>query len=144
MIEWLIGLGPMISIIIHCAAGFCLACFILSIYISRHINKQMNTENEADYKKWTFFNLNLIYNIFIAIVSIFPLLGMLGTVLALLGLDFSSQDTFGLQQQFFLALDTTAWGLIYSIVFKFLHSFAQTTIETAIAKIDEITKASFK
>lgn len=141
---WLVGIGPMICPIIYVLAGFCLAALAVSIILSNNINKQMSSKNEPDYKRKSFHWLNLCYNIFLALVSIFPLLGMLGTVLALLGLDLSSQDTSGLQQQFFLALDTTALGLVCSIGFKFAHSFVQTKIETAIAKIDEITKASFK
>lgn len=143
-LEWLVGFGPMICTFIYVLVGFCLAAFVISIILANNINKQMSSRNELDYKKKSFNWLNFFYNIFLAIVSIFPLLGMLGTVLALLGLDLSSQDTSGLQQQFFLALDTTALGLICSIVFKFAHSFAQTKIETAVEKIDEITKKSFK
>lgn len=141
---WLVGIGSMICPIIYILVGFCIAALGVSVYLSNIINKQMSSGNEPDYKRKSFHWLNFCYNIFLAIVSIFPLLGMLGTVLALLGLDLSSQDTSGLQQQFFLALDTTALGLVFSIVFKFVHSFVQTKIETAIAKIDEITKSSFK
>ncbi len=104
----------------------------------------MSSKNDTDYKQMSFNVTNVLYNIFLAIVSIFPLLGMLGTVLALLGLDLSTGDMSGLKQQFFMALDTTALGLVYSIVFKFAHSLVQTKIETAILKIDEIIKKSFE
>ncbi|MCM1419692.1 MAG: MotA/TolQ/ExbB proton channel family protein [Bacteroides sp.] len=146
MPKWFIelGQGQTMNYIIVGFAGFCLAAFVGSIILSNNINKQMSAENEPDYKTKSFNWLNLFYNIFLVIVSIFPLLGMLGTVLALLGLDFSSPDTAALKQQFSVALETTALGLIFSIVFKIVHAPFQSRIETAIDKIDEITKKSFK
>lgn len=77
--------------------------------------------------------LNFFYTIFMTVVSIFPLLGMLGTVLSLLNLNFDNienmQET---QKQFINALNTTALGLIFSIVFKFINSFFQSGIEKVI------------
>ena len=68
---------------------------------------------------------------------------MLGTVLALLSLDITGGATEELKANFFLALDTTAWGLVFSIAFKVANSFLQTTIETAIEKIDVLVKSHY-
>ena len=144
MVELLIGLAPYVSTIIVCSAVICAGVLILTIIVSKHICKEMSSKNDSQHKAWSFNWINCFYNIFLALVSIFPLLGMLGTVLALLGLDLSSGATEQLKQQFFLALDTTAWGLFFSIIFKILHSLFQTKIETAVEKIDELLKKSIK
>lgn len=140
----LISLAPYVSTIIWCSAVICAGVLILTIIVSKHICKEMSSKNDSQHKAWSFNWINCFYNIFLALVSIFPLLGMLGTVLALLGLDLSSGATEQLKQQFFLALDTTAWGLFFSIIFKILHSLFQTKIETAAEKIDELLKKSIK
>lgn len=103
----------------------------------------MSVNNEIDYKNTSFNWINFCYSAFIALVSIFPLLGMLGTVLALLSLDITGGATEELKANFFLALDTTAWGLVFSIAFKVANSFLQTTIETAIEKIDVLVKSHY-
>ena len=66
-------------------------------------------------------------------ISLFPLVGMLGTVSALLTLDISAA-TDGLKSNFFQALDTTGMGLIFAIVFKFANAFLQPQIEERITK----------
>jgi len=103
----------------------------------------MSVNNEIDYKNTSFNWINFCYSAFIALVSIFPLLGMLGTVLALLSLDITGGATQELKANFFLALDTTAWGLVFSIFFKVLNSVFQTTVESAIEKIDILVKSHY-
>ena len=56
-----------------------------------------------------------LYSLFINITSIFPLLGILGTVISLLPM---VADLGSLQTNFFAALTSTFWGLIFSIGFK--------------------------
>ncbi len=66
------------------------------------------------------------YTWYVNISAIFPLLGILGTVIAIIGMDsFDSTD-----ESFLIALTSTFWGLIFSILFKSL----QTVIE---AKLDD-------
>ena len=142
--SWLISLAPYVSTIIWCSAAVCAVFLVITLVLSKHICKEMSSKNDSQHKAFGFNWVNCCYNIFLALVSIFPLLGMLGTVLALLGLDLSSGATEQLKQQFFLALDTTAWGLMFSIFFKILHSLFQTKIETAVEKIDELLKKSIK
>lgn len=69
----------------------------------------------------------LWYTWYVNISAIFPLLGILGTVIALIGMQGDAMTTDG---SFLLALTSTFWGLVFSIVFKSL----QTLIE---AKLDE-------
>ena len=67
-----------------------------------------------------------LYSVFINITGIFPLLGILGTVTSLLGL---VNDMSDVQGSFYAALTSTAWGIIFSIVFKGLDSFISPKIE---------------
>lgn len=68
-----------------------------------------------------------LYTWYINISAVFPLLGILGTVIALIAMQGEAVDS---SANFMVALTSTFWGLIFSIVFKSL----QTVIE---AKLDE-------
>ena len=72
------------------------------------------------------------YTIFLTIISIFPLLGMLGTVFGLLGLDLASGDMENIKNNFFIALTSTAWGIIFSVFFKVLDAFFLDDIESQV------------
>ncbi len=61
--------------------------------------------------------------VFVSLLSLFPLLGMLGTVNGLLGLDLSNGDMENIRANFFIALTSTAWGIIFSVLFKFFFAF---------------------
>lgn len=69
----------------------------------------------------------LWYTWYVNISAVFPLLGILGTVIALIGMHGSAMTA---DNSFLIALTSTFWGLIFSIVFKSM----QTLIE---AKLDE-------
>ena len=56
--------------------------------------------------------LSIFYTLFTTFISIFPLLGMFGTVQALVGLDLTGEMD-GVKQHFFEALTSTAWGIIF-------------------------------
>ncbi|MDO5558946.1 MAG: MotA/TolQ/ExbB proton channel family protein [Oscillospiraceae bacterium] len=140
----LIKFGPFISPAIFCLVPVCAVFLGIAYAWSKKILTTMSVKNEMDYKQTSFNWINFFYTVFLAIVSLFPLLGMLGTVLSLLALDISTENTDALKQNFFIALDTTAWGLVFSIIFKAVHSFVQTKIETAITKIDELIRLSYK
>ena len=66
------------------------------------------------------------YTLYGNITGIFPLLGILGTVISLLGM---VGDTSDVQGGFFAALTSTFWGLIFAIVFKFLDGFIAPKLE---------------
>lgn len=64
-------------------------------------------------------DLNRFYTRFITRISIFPLLGMLGTVVGLLGLDMSGAEAISnAKDSFFTALTSTFWGIICAVIFK--------------------------
>ena len=67
-----------------------------------------------------------LYSLFVNLTGIFPLLGILGTVTSLLGLVADSSDVTG---NFYGALTSTFWGLVFAIVFKFLDGIVSAKIE---------------
>lgn len=77
------------------------------------------------------------YTIFLTIISIFPLLGMLGTVWSLLSLDITVIDD-NLKSNFFAALTSTAWGIICAVGFKLANSLISTSVENTIQKLETL------
>jgi len=73
------------------------------------------------------------YTMFVNLTSIFPLLGILGTVLSLIPM-VPNIDT--MKHNFLVALTSTLWGLIFSIVFKILDGFLSPRIEDNIKTLD--------
>ena len=66
------------------------------------------------------------YSVYINMTGIFPLLGILGTVISLLGLVSDSSNMTG---NFYGALTSTFWGLVFAIIFKFLDGIISAKIE---------------
>ncbi len=66
------------------------------------------------------------YSIFANVTAIFPLLGILGTVVSLLPMVAELSD---MQQNFFAALTSTFWGLVFAILFKLLDGFLSARLE---------------
>lgn len=89
--------------------------------------------------------LNKWYNFFTTMITIFPLLGMLGTVKSLIELNLASEQIAELQSHFFDALTSTAWGIIFAIVFKVVNSAFEyqviCQIESAQRILDEKAKS---
>ena len=71
--------------------------------------------------------INRFYSLYVNLTAIFPLLGILGTVISLLGLVTDMQNVTG---NFYGALTSTFWGLIFAIAFKFLDGYISPKIET--------------
>ena len=67
-----------------------------------------------------------LYSIFANVTAIFPLLGILGTVVSLLPMVADMAD---MQQNFFAALTSTFWGLVFAIIFKLLDGFLSSRLE---------------
>ena len=67
-----------------------------------------------------------LYAVFVNVTSIFPLLGILGTVVSLLPMVSELAD---MQTNFFAALTSTFWGLVFAIIFKLLDGFLSSRME---------------
>lgn len=113
--------------IIHGSAGASLILFLVTYFYSKTIDR----DNPGESRK-AYICCEITYTVFVVLISIFPLLGMLGTVCSLLSLDMTG-DTALLQNNFFQALITTFWGIIYAIIFKIVNAIFQTQIEARLA-----------
>ncbi len=67
-----------------------------------------------------------LYSLFVNLTGIFPLLGILGTVASLLTV---MEDMSNAQGNFYAALTSTFWGLVFAIIFKFLDGVISAKIE---------------
>lgn len=67
---------------------------------------------------------NSLYVLFTNICAIFPLMGLLGTVMALIPM-VGEMDT----SLFFMALTSTFWGIVFAIIFKALNGYLQALVE---------------
>lgn len=63
----------------------------------------------------------ILNEFFVTGISIFPLLGLFGTVKALLSIDFSTEMA-NTQAHFFDALTSTACGIIFAVFFKIVNA----------------------
>ena len=68
----------------------------------------------------------------------FPLLGILGTVLSLIPMAADLQD---IQSNFFVALTTTFWGLVFSIICKIADAPLSATIESNERTVAELANS---
>ena len=66
------------------------------------------------------------YAFFVNLTAIFPLLGILGTVISLLPMVASLSD---MHQNFFAALTSTFWGLVFAIAFKLADGYLSSRVE---------------
>lgn len=87
------------------------------VFIQIRYEKKHNNKSESP----CYMVERVLNELFITIISIFPLLGLFGTVKALLSIDFSN-DLANAQANFFDALTSTAWGIIFAIIFKVVNS----------------------
>lgn len=71
------------------------------------------------------------YIFFLNLVAVFPLMGLLGTVLALIPMVEALETNF-----FFMALTSTFWGIVFAIVFKILNGPLQALVEENAALIN--------
>ena len=122
-------ISPLIKPSIFVMAGISLCLLFVVLSIKSRLNKEITKGNETKMCNL----LDVLYTVFIVMISLFPLMGMFGTVCALITLDISgaSED---LKSNFFQALDTTGMGLIFAIIFKFVNSIFQSGIEECLAK----------
>lgn len=73
--------------------------------------------------------MNLFYAVFANITAIFPLMGLLGTVVSLIPMVRSlGTIEHGL---FFSALTSTFWGIVFAIISKAFNGYAEAEIEEA-------------
>ena len=105
-------------------------CLISAIATKKDLKNEEKV-NEV-WARRMYKNTNYSCTIFVSLISLFPLLGMFGTVCGLLGLDLATGDMENIKNNFFMALTSTAWGLIFSVLFKLVYAFSEDYIEEQI------------
>lgn len=81
------------------------------------------------------YKMEIFASVMSTLVQIFPLLGILGTILAIAQTAFQSGgnvDVSSLSNAFVLAMDTTILGISFSIIFMVIESTLQPKIERVI------------
>lgn len=129
--------------VIFAAAVAALIFLVFSVAAARRTEKIINKKSQNEFKRTMYYFLDIPYTVFITLISIFPLLGMLGTVIALLSLDLSG-DTEAVKANFFQALDTTMWGIVFAVIFKIINAFFQPFIEAQIEKTKKLLEQSYE
>lgn len=90
------------------------------------------TENDLDILSKASSFATSAYALFANFSAIFPLLGIFGTVCSLMRLS----GTDNMLDNFSIALDTTAYGLVFAMFFKFLDSFISSKLDRALDGAD--------
>lgn len=109
-----------------------LFAFFCTLWAAGKIKKEKPGWIEKRFPNLLYHTVRKSYTLFTAFISLFPLFGMLGTVFGLLGLDLAAGDMENIKENFFVALTSTAWGIIFSVVFKIFHAFSKDYVEEQI------------
>ena len=86
------------------------------------------------------YKIEMYASVMSTLVQIFPLLGILGTILAIAQTAFQNGgtvDVSSLSNAFVLAMDTTILGIAFSVVFMVIESTFQPKIERVINESNE-------
>jgi biopolymer transport protein ExbB/TolQ len=90
-----------------------------------------------------YYSIEVLASLMSTIVQIFPLLGILGTILAIAQTAFQNSgqvDVSSLSNAFVLAMDTTILGIFFSILFMIIESGMAPKIERIINESLEFRK----
>ena len=122
----------------------CAVLAVVCLSFIRRYNKEVDQKfedwkRENHYSKHIYKALTISDSIFVTLITIFPLLGMLGTVKSLLVLNFTDENAIlNARSSFFDALTSTAWGIIFAIVFKVINAVIAQHTEDNIEKISQL------
>ena len=109
--DWYIGVWAVVTV----------GLLLLTRYLTKEVQTLTAPDSDLKMLRAQRQKLNICYSAFTTFISIFPLWGMFGTVTSLLALDMNG-DLSSVQENFFTALTSTAWGIIFAILFKVLNA----------------------
>ena len=126
--DWYIGAWALLTVVL--------------LFLTRRLTQEVQTltapDSELKMLRAQRQKLNVCYSALTAFISIFPLWGMFGTVISLLSLDMGG-DLSSVQDNFFTALTSTAWGILFAILFKVLNAlFVSVKTEEVLEKSGRI------
>lgn len=133
--DWYIGVWAVVTAVL----------FFLTRRMTKDVQELLqNPQSDLKIFRQQRQRLNTLYSVFTTFISIFPLWGMFGTVKSLLGLDMSGDLTL-VQENFFTALTSTAWGILFAIGFKVLNAiFVGSNAEEVLEKSGRILERHLK
>lgn len=120
---------------------FAIALLIATLHCNKKVKNELSEwekERNLRLSSNVFKGFTISYTLFITAISIFPLLGMFGTVKALLELDLSNISS--AKNNFFDALTSTTWGIIFAVLFKLINACIATQVENNIKKLEDLIK----
>ena len=109
--DWYIGVWAVVTV----------GLLLLTRYLTKEVQTLTAPDSDLKMLRAQRQKLNICSSAFTTFISIFPLWGMFGTVTSLLALDMNG-DLSSVQENFFTALTSTAWGIIFAILFKVLNA----------------------
>jgi len=118
---------------------FMIITVLMSLAIKNRV-KDWKKQKNKPFSKFLLYWSSKCYTLFTTMITIFPLLGMLGTVCGLLGLDLANGDMDNIKNNFFIALTSTAWGIIFSVIFKILHALISDGVEERIETAKKLSE----
>lgn len=131
--------GDFYILVVAIIAGILFLLAIINAIVIRVKTSGWKKEKNAKFTSYLFLQLKFLYTLCVTSISIFPLLGMFGTVVGLLGLDLATGDMENIRSNFFTALTSTAWGIIFSVGFKVAHALIADFVEEQIESAKKLT-----
>ena len=118
-------------------AAISVGCLVVMRLSNKKIDRSFELwKSENYYSNFIYKALTLSSSIFVTLITIFPLLGMFGTVKSLLALNFMDENAIlNARNSFFDALTSTAWGIIFAVIFKVINAVISKHTEDNIEKI---------
>lgn len=122
---------------IFLCAFVCVVCLIVIRRSNKKIDRSFELwKSENYYSNFIYKALTLSSSIFVTLITIFPLLGMFGTVKSLLALNIMDDNAIlNARNSFFDALTSTAWGIIFAVIFKVINAVITKHTEDNIEKV---------
>ncbi len=96
--------------------------------IQEHYDFYLNPEGEKILQE-KHRKSNFSYTLFVNLTSVFPLMGILGTVISLLPMVRQLGDLSAQTGLFFSALTSTFWGIVFAILFKAFNGFLEAELD---------------
>ena len=128
--DWYIFLCALIAV----------GCLLAIRFANKTVDRSFeHWKSENYYSNLIYKMLTLSYSVFVTFITIFPLLGMFGTVKALLRLNLADEGAIlNARSSFFDALTSTAWGIIFAVIFKVVNAVISKHAEDNIEKMSEL------
>ncbi len=106
-----------------------------SAKLKEHYDLYLNPEGEKILQE-KHRKSNFSYSLFLNITAVFPLMGILGTVISLLPMVNQLGDVNAQTGLFFSALTSTFWGIVFAILFKAFNGFLEAELEYCNKLVD--------